>query len=325
MDRGGIGLENTKALTAQDVADQLGIAKNTVYELIKRGEINSYKVGRKVRFTQQDIEDYIQNAKSRQTTNRDKGALAKASTLQATRPNFLSEAFILSGQDMALDILCNHIQKRTGGSVILRSYTGSYDSLVSLYKGEVQVAATHLWNGETDEYNLSYIRSLVPGTPVIVIHLAKRMQGFYVQKGNPKNILSWEDLKREGIRMINREKGAGARVLLDEKLRLMGFDGRKIEGYTRESSSHLAVASLIARGGADVGIGSEKVALQVEAVDFIPMQKERYDLVIKKIDLDKPQARAFLQSIESESFKMELEAIGGYDVSELGKRVLEDV
>ena len=136
--------------------------------------------------------------------------------------------------------------------------------------------------------------------------------------GNPKGIKGWEDLKRPGITIINREIGSGTRVLLDEQLKKIGIRGSSIAGYARECFSHLAVASAVARGGVDVAIGNEKVSQQVNEIEFIPLQTESYDLVIKKEDIDKPHFQAVLEIIRSEEYKLELDGIGGYDLKDLG-------
>ncbi len=211
----------------------------------------------------------------------------------------------------------------TFGIRTLRSYTGSYSGLMALYLGKIQVATAHLWDGDSGEYNIPFVRRLLPGIPTIIIHLACRMQGFYVAKGNPKNITSWEDLKRPDITMVNREKGCGTRVLLDEHLRLLNIDSSSIKGYHRECFTHLAVASTVARGGTDVAMGNEKTALQVGNVDFVPLQKERYELVMKKKDINTPPFKAIIEIIHSDAFRNELIGIGGYDLSETGDIVAE--
>ncbi len=317
-------MENNNALTAQDVADILNIAKNTVYEIIKRGELNSYKVGRKLRFTMEDVQDYIQRSK-RIKTPKVKLVPEKTVSNPVLIPNFeqYSNSFVISGQDIMLDVLSNYIEQSQNGGKALRTYIGSYSSLISLYQGDIQVATAHLWDGDTGQYNVPYVKRLLPGIPAVIIHFACRMQGFYVAKGNPKNILTWSDLKRPDIRIINREKGAGSRVLLDENLRILGMFGSEIEGYNRESQSHLAAASTVARGGADVAIGNENIAKQVDSVDFIPLQKERYELVVRKEDIKLPQIQAIFEILRSKEFKLEFEGIGGYDIEEMGNIVAE--
>lgn len=319
-------MDNTKALTVQDVADILKIAKNTVYELIKRGEINSYKVGRKVRFTLNDVESYIENSKTIRSLNPANNNIhlniMEDNNMTYNKPSAKNE-FIICGQDMLLDILTNYITKHAKGISPLRSYIGSYSSLVSLYQGTVQAATTHLWDGDTDQYNIPFVRRLLPGIPAVIIHLTCRMQGFYIAKGNPKNINNWSDLKRSDITIINREKGAGSRVLLDEHLRLLGVYGSNVKGYNNETQSHLTIASTVSRGGADLGVGIEKISSQVEGVDFIPLQEERYELVVKKEDFNSPIIQSILKILRSNEFRAEFKDIGGYKITEMGKIVAE--
>lgn len=185
------------------------------------------------------------------------------------------------------------------------------------------MATAHMWDGKTGEYNVPYIERMLPGTPAVIIRLASRIQGFYVAKGNPKNIKDWNDLCRSDITIINRERGSGTRILLDEHLRKMGISGKSINGYMREFHSHLAIASSVARGDADLGIGNEKSCLQVQGIDFIPIQKEQYDMVIKKEDLNLPVFDAVFEILHSDEFKFELQGLGGYDLTELGKVIAE--
>jgi putative molybdopterin biosynthesis protein len=311
------------ALTVEDVAERLHVSKSGVYGLIKGGEIGFYKVGRKIRFTETNVRDYIESSgKAVRSVGRD-GSVAldenKYFDLSASR--FGSEGFIICGQDLILDILSNFM--RLHGIMALRAYIGSYDSLVSLYQGKVGVATAHLWDGLGDDYNVPHVRALLPGIRCTIVNVTYRMQGLYVAKGNPKNILSWRDFTREDVTMINREKGAGSRVLLDENLKLLGLYGSQIKGYDNENQSHLAVASAVGRGDADVAVGNEKIARQVENVDFIPMKKERYDLVVKKERLDTPEVATMLKILRSEKFRNEFKSIGGYDITDIGKVIAE--
>lgn len=317
-------LEDT-ALTPQEVADILKIAKNTVYELIKRGELNAYKVGKKLRVDFKDVEAYknkSKNIKSNQVNNQINNTESTPFPLETLSPPLYEPTsardFVICGQDVLLDILSRYLEFNLHGARILRSYTGCYNGLFALYLGKIQISTVHLWDGDSGQYNIPFVRRMLPGIPSIIIHLACRMQGFYVAKGNPKNIKDWEDLKRSDISIVNREKGSGTRILLDEHIRLLGIDSSSIEGYSRECFSHLAAASTVARGGADLSIGNEKTGLQVKNVDFIPLQKERYELVVRREDMNKPFFKAIMEIINSDSFKMELEGLGGYDLTETG-------
>jgi putative molybdopterin biosynthesis protein len=313
------------ALTPQEVADILKIAKNTVYELIKRGELNGYKVGKKIRVDFSDVEEYKNKTKHKEINiskpSNDEFSLYNNCSNHSE--NIHNNDFVICGQDILLDILSRYLELHPQGVHPLRSYTGSYNGLTSLYHDKVQVATAHLWDSDSDQYNIPYIRRLIPGIPTVVINIAYVMLGFYVIKGNPKKISSWEDLKRPDIKILNREKGSGTRILLDEHLRLLDIDSNSINGYNDECLTHLAAASTVARGGADVALGNEKTSFQVSNVDFIPLAREKYDLVIKKSNLNKPPFKAIIEILKSESFKRELIGIGGYDISSIGSIVTE--
>lgn len=318
------------SLTPLEVAELLKITKNTVYELIKRGELPSYKIGKKIRIDMHDVEDYINNQKSNLKTSINHNLNNKSlntnveNTIYPICNNISSNnksnsEIIISGQDILLDILARYIEEVLPDYTVLRSYKGSYNGLYDLYNNKVSIASCHLWDGDKDDYNTDYVKRLVPGTPCVLINLAYRLQGFYVEKGNPLNIKSFEDLTNKNIKFVNREKGSGVRILLDEKLRLLNINPNNINGYYNEENSHLAVASTVGRGDANVGLGNKKASMQVETIDFIPLQTERYDLIIKKSDLNNPIYQNIISIISSEKFKNELQGIGGYDLKDLGK------
>lgn len=306
-------MDSLSSLTPVEVAELLKITKNTVYELIKRGELPSYKVGKKIRVDTKDVEEYINSQK----TGKVKDTHFNNKNIDINN-NF---KIIISGQDVILDILARSVEKKLDGISTFRSYIGSYNALYELYNGRVSIASSHLWDFETDEYNSTFVKKLLPGIPCVLINLAYRMQGFYVAKGNPKEITTWEDLTKPSITIVNREKGSGTRVLLDGKLRLLNFNGKHIKGYDNEELSHLGVTSTVSRGIADVGLGNEKAALQVNNIDFIPLHKERYDLVIKKEDLQNPVYQTIINIINSPEFKAELQGLGGYDLTDTGKTI----
>jgi putative molybdopterin biosynthesis protein len=303
-------------LTAEDVAGLLRIAKNTVYELVKRGELNHYKVGRKMRFTRTDVDKYIADSR--------RGAGAEPRAERAVSAEAPESGFIVCGQDAMLDVLTGLLGRRPKPDrPALRRYIGSYKGLVALYNGEVHAATSHLWDGESGQYNTPFVRRLLPGIPAVLIHLTGRVQGFYVAAGNPKGLKSWEDLKRRDLTLVNREKGAGSRVLLDERLRLMGVKSKELNGYEREEPSHLSVAGAVGRGEADFGVGDSKAARQVDGVDFIPLQNEQYDLVLKKEDMELPIAKAILEILRSSDFRAQFQSMHGYEIKGMGEVVAE--
>jgi putative molybdopterin biosynthesis protein len=315
-------------LTAEDVAKQLRVKKYTVYELIKRGELPSSRVGKQVRISQEDIDRYLLAGKtgSFRDGGDTRGPESGVKPDSAAGPSFFktpeqAEApIIVCGQDVCLDLLVNRLSV-LGLGPVFRSYTGCYNSLIALYNGKVTMAAAHLWDGETETYNYPFIRRLVPGLPVGVFRLAGRMQGLYVKKGNPLNIQDWKDLSRPEITMINRERGCGTRILLDQKLKLLGIRGEHIRGYARESTSHMGCASTVAKGGADVAFGCERGAEHIAGADFIPLQLEWYDFVFRLPDRDTPWAKALISYIPEKEFKQDLALMGGYDLSQTGAYV----
>lgn len=308
-----------KALSTEEVAKILHVSKSTIYELIRRGEINSYKVGRKVRFTQEDVDSYITRSRHEQNTAPVKKVSVQSSLLYG-EPRTDSE-FILSGQDVIIDILSNYL--RHYGIHALRAYVGSFEGILALYQDNVRVATAHLWDGDNDEYNTPYVRRLMPGIPASIFNIAYRLQGFYVQKGNPKNIRTWEDFARPDVTMINRRKGSGSRILLDEHLRILGIPGKSLRGYETELNSHLTIATAIARGEADVGLGTERVTRQIDNLDFIPLQRERYDMIIKKDALNDPEIITLLRVLRSREFHEEIASISGNDYCDMGMLMAE--
>jgi putative molybdopterin biosynthesis protein len=128
-----------------------------------------------------------------------------------------------------------------------------------MYQGKADLVSTHLLDGDTGQYNLPYIRKILIGQPVVVVGFTARTAGFYTQKGNPLGFKQWEDLSKPGLRIANREKGSGARVLLDEQMRIYGIKPDALQGYEQEELSHLALAGKVRNGKADLGVGIEKV------------------------------------------------------------------
>jgi putative molybdopterin biosynthesis protein len=316
-------MDERSALTAEDVAAMLHVSKSGIYALIKNGEIDFYKVGRKIRFTEANVRDYIEKSKTtaRAANRPGSPSLDEDRYFDLSTERRKEAGFIICGQDLILDVLSNFM--RLHGVMALRAYIGSYDSLVSLYHDKIRVATAHLWDSVTDDYNTPYVRAILPGIRCVIVNVTYRTQGLYVAKGNPKNILSWRDFARDDITMINREKGAGARVLLDQNLKLLGIYGSQARGYGDENQSHLTVASAVGRGDADVAVGNEKIARQVENVDFIPLKRERYDLVVKQEHVETPEVAAMLKILRSERFQNEFKQIGGYDISDIGKVMAE--
>lgn len=321
------------ALTADEVAALLRVSRNTVYNLVKRDQLASYHVGRKMRFTRADVENYI----ARATTDAAPVGPAPTGAVPADAPMPMPvvsrspimpagardhAAFVIAGNDVIGDVLANYLGSM--GGTVDRRYLDSYAALTSLYLGEVDAALTHLYDGATGSYNVEYVRRLVPGTPVRVVRLAERQQGFIVRRGNPKGIHGWRDLLRPDVRIINRELGSGSRVLLDEEVRALGADAsEQIAGYANVATSGLSMASYVERGAADAGVGAERVARQVEGVDFIPMRREQLDVALALRGPARAVSETLARLVRTRALREEVSAITGYDISEMGRVLFE--
>ena len=310
-------MAQNKSLSTQEVADILHVSKSTIYDLIKKGEIHSYKIGRKVRFTQDDVDAYIARSRHKHATQPVKNINTYSTLL--TPEEKQQPQLILSGQDVVLDILANYLQQE--GVDAARTYLGSFEGLLSLYQDNIHVAACHLFDGF--DYNTSFVRSLMPGVPAALINVSYRSQGFYVQKGNPKNIKGWSDLGREDITVLNRRVGSSARILMDVQLKRLGIPAAKVKGYDKVMKSHLTMAQAIANGEADLAIGTERVSKQMEGLEFIPLLEERFDLVIRKEAMETEEMQKLLGILRSPAFRSEVAAFSGNDYRDLGKIIME--
>ncbi len=309
-------MAQNKSLSTQEVAEILHVSKSTIYELIRRGEIHSYKVGRKVRFTQDDVDAYIARSRHENSTQPIR-RIDTHSTLLV--PEEHAPDLILSGQDVVLDIIANYLQQE--GICSGRTYLSGFEGLLALYQDKVDMAACHLFDGET--YNVGFVQKLMPGIPAILLNISYRMQGFYVQKGNPKGIKGWEDLGRTDISILNRRVGSSSRILLDLQMKRLGFAAEALKGYERIMRSHLTVAAAIADGEADLAIGTERVSRQIDGIDFIPLMEERFDLVFKKSELERETVQKLIELLQQPAFRRELAGFSGNDYRDLGRIIME--
>ncbi|MEK3825086.1 substrate-binding domain-containing protein [Paenibacillus sp. FSL K6-1558] len=367
-----------QSYTTEEIAKLLKISKLTVYDLIKKGDLVAYRVGKQMRIDAADLDAYKRRSKQLQspaqarpnvlpgTTTTEQlsteavqkhSPVAGLSTVtdqsesqhamtsnhriaspspMIAAPSFASSSasysqniagaarhLVITGQDVSLDILMRHMEKQSRDIRPLRSFMGSLDGLISMYRGESDLVSTHLLDGDTGEYNLPYIRKILTGWSYVVVNLLSRPAGLYVPRGNPRQLNDWTDLNQSNLRLANREKGSGARVLLDEQLRLHGISAAGLLGYDVEETSHMGVAAKVSSGEADVGVGIEKAARLVGQVDFIPLVQERYDLVMLRKQGNEAWIESVLHILRSPEFRQELRAFEGYDVSRTGEVLFE--
>ena len=218
--------------------------------------------------------------------------------------------------DMIMDIISDMMADRFHGMSLSSTHVGSLGGLMALKQGETVIAPTHLLDEQTGEYNLSYISKLFPGEKMVLIKGVDRIQGIMVKKGNPLGIAGVADLIRG--RYVNRQRGAGTRVLLDYKLKEAGVSPDHINGYDKEAATHMAVAACVASDEADAGMGIRPAA-EAMGLDFVEVGVEEYDFALRAADLELPQVQAFISVLCSEEFHRKLEETGGYGWHQAGR------
>jgi molybdopterin molybdotransferase/putative molybdopterin biosynthesis protein len=224
----------------------------------------------------------------------------------------------IGSHDLTLDLLADEMGQRYPGRSLSSANVGSLGGLLALSRGEAHLAGSHLLDEETGEYNVPYIRRILPGVPVVLMGFVQREQGLMVPRGNPKRIQGLVDLARPDVVYINRQRGAGTRVLLDYRLKQVGIDPRAIQGYERQEFTHLAVAAAVASGAADCGVGILAAARALD-LDFVPLDSERYDLVIPAEHYGSEILEPLLEIIRSPAFAARVNALGGYATPRIGE------
>lgn len=236
-------------------------------------------------------------------------------------PRVIDHTIVAIGShDMTLDLLSDQLQRRQPLLRLSSAHVGSVSGLLALQRGEAHLAGSHLLDEETGEYNVRAVREMLSahGISAVLLGFVNRTQGLIVPKGNPLQIHDLEDLLREDVVFVNRQRGAGTRVLLDYQLKQRQLNGRRIQGYDRQEYTHLAVAAAVASGAASCGLGILAAAQALE-LDFIPLFDERYDLVIPTAYYESELLQPLLELIRDPAFARAVEALGGYGTRHMGQ------
>lgn len=227
---------------------------------------------------------------------------------------------ILGSHDLALELLSRRVQERVKKINIMAVPVGSLDGLLALRQGNAQLAGCHLLDAATGEYNLPYVRHLFPDRAMTMLTLAYREQGFIVSPGNPSQIHAIEDLVREDINIINRNRGSGTRLWLDLQFRRLGMEPGNVSGYKLEARTHTRVAEAVAAGQVDVGLGLEAAARRY-GLDFVPLFHERYDLVVTQEQMEDQKLVPIFDILQSGDFRAEMDHLGGYETGHTGDTI----
>ena len=226
---------------------------------------------------------------------------------------------LIAGCDPGISVLAHHLQSASVELVL--AHRNSSQSLKLLKEGCVHIAGTHLRDESSGESNLPEIGRMFPRNAVAVITFAVWEEGIVTAPGNPKNIKAIDDLARRDVSIVNREKGAGCRALLDSRLNLLKIDPKSVRGYNRVAPGHLQAAWQVQSGQADCCIAT-RAAARVFGLGFVPLVSERYDLAIRRQHLDMPSIQILLDTLNRSNYRRELESLGGYDARAAGQRLL---
>jgi putative molybdopterin biosynthesis protein len=228
---------------------------------------------------------------------------------------------VVGSHDNTLDVLANQIRVGQKSLTLSSSHVGSMGGLMAIKNGGCHLAGSHLLDTEDGSYNISYVKNYLPDMTVKLVHLVLRDQGLILPRGNPKSLKGIEDLCREDIRFINRQAGSGTRILLDFRLGQLGIDPSGVMGYDNEEFTHMSVAVAVQSGTADVTLGIYAAAKALD-LDFIPVVTEQYDLIIPERYFESENIRILLETINSQTFKKQVEALGGYSTEKTGQIIL---
>lgn len=294
-------------MNTKEVAKYLGIHEKQVYALIKSKKIPSTRVTGKWVFPKNLIDEWIEtNAKTgleqaRQKSRRVEGALLASGS-----------------NDPILDMLQTYMKKSYPEFYIFSANTGSTDGLKALNMGYTDIAWSHLYDPKTGEYNIPFLPTYLPNVKPVVVNLFYRDLGFVTLPGNPIRLKGFQDLTKRGVRFINRQKGSGTRLLIDQRLIDFGISSSKIEGYSDEVNTHLEVGLSILGKTANVGIATMAVS-KFLSLDFIPITKERFDMIQSQETFFHKGVQALIRLLHSEEFRQKVEKIGGYDLKDSGR------
>jgi putative molybdopterin biosynthesis protein len=296
-------------LTTKDLAEYLNINEKQVYKLIKNKKIPGTIITGKWLFPKSVIDEWIMKS-------------ARENCRAANQDSPDNQVVIAGSNDLALELLCNNASLEFPSCIYSVSNLGSLAGLTALQESKCNIAASHLLDSQTGEYNIPFIKKYLPGMKVIVLNLTHREQGLIVRKGNPQKIKTLNDLTNKKLTLINRQEGSGTRVLLDYLLKKNGINSSKIAGYSKIAYTHMEVALEVFSRSADAGIGILAAALPL-GLEFIPLATERFDLIIPAGTYSSAAIKSLCGVLSSKEFKSHVVRMGGYDTKDTGKIIFE--
>lgn len=224
---------------------------------------------------------------------------------------------VVGSHDPLIDEVADLMRLRDNSIAVASSHVGSMGGIMAVKRGEAHLGGIHLLDEETGTYNIPYLKKYFPSGGVVLVEGVGRLQGFMVPKGNPKGIKGFAQIAEQNLSYVNRQKGSGTRILCDYLAKIEHINTQTIYGYDREEYTHTSVAALVAAGSAHAGLGIFSAA-KIYDLDFIPVCKEQYDLLVSQSAFDDPLVRKFLDILSSEAFARRLIKMGGYVLGKPG-------
>jgi putative molybdopterin biosynthesis protein len=294
-------------MNTKEVAQYLGIHEKQVYKLIKDSRVPATRITGKWLFPKTLLDEWIaSSAKKGLGEARTKGKRVEGALLAA------------GSNDPILDILQTHLRKIHPEFYIFSANTGSTEGLKALDNGYTDIAWSHLFDPETGTYNIPFLPSYLPNINPVVVNLFYRELGFIVAPDNPRGISTFADLAEKGVKFINRQQGAGTRVLLDYHLKQLGIPGVNIAGYEQEVFTHLEVGLSVLSRETDVGIATSAIS-KLLGLGFVPITHESFDMIVDKSVFFEKGVQALIEILDSDNFRSRVSSLGNYDFHKSGK------
>jgi putative molybdopterin biosynthesis protein len=289
--------ETPDLMTVTEVADYLRVRERTIYELVRTQRIPSCKLSGKLLFPKRLIELWV----------------AQSADYPQAATHLAAPPLVIAGSH---DPLLEWAARESKCELALL-VDGSTAGMHRLQAGQATACAVHLIDPATGEYDAGLLARSLPGLDFVVIEWARRQQGLIVAPGNPLQVGSVADLRRKGVRIATRQQGSGSALLFSKLVADAGLalDDLQVAGQPVSSETDIAVA--VREGKADVGLAIEAVARE-QGLDFVPLQWERFDLVVRRVEYFEPPVQRLFAFCRTESFRDRAVSLGGYDITRCG-------
>lgn len=299
----------TDFLTTREVAAHLGVNEKQVYALVKERRLPATRVTGKWLFPRRLVDEWLEA-----------DALRGLAQAREKKGSFSGALLAAGSNDPVLDLLAACLKAEHPQAYLFTSNTGSTEGLRALDAGYTDLAFCHLFDPATGEYNLPFFPTLLPSVRPVAVCLFHRDIGLVTSPGNPRKIRGFADLRKKGVRLANRQAGAGTRILLDHGLAGLSIDPSRIAGYGREESTHLGVGLAVLSGQADAGLATGSVA-SLLGLGFVPLSRERFDAVLSRETFFTRPFQGLLAALRSFAFRERVDRLGHYDFSSSGTLV----